>query len=238
VVDAIAAHDRSRDRWFFTGMAVAAAATVFAGFAPTYFLRGVSAAPPLAPLLHAHGFVFTCWIALFLAQVLLVAARRTDIHRKLGIAGAVLAVAMLAIGFLTAVDSAKRGVTPFAGLSPLTFLAVPLGDLVVFAGLIGAGLYWRRRGDAHKRLMLLATIGLLTPAIARLPFVGAGGPAAFFGLTDLFVVACIVYDRVGRGRVHPAFLWGGLYLVVSQPLRLVVGSSEAWLAVARWLTGS
>lgn len=219
-------------------MAVAAAATVFAGFAPTYFLRGLSAAPPLAPLLHVHGLVFTCWIALFVVQVLLVGARRTDIHRKLGIAGAVLAVSMLAIGYLAAVDSAKRGVTPLAGLSPLTFLAVPLGDLVVFAGLIGTGLYLRRRSEAHKRLMLLATIGLLTPAIARLPFLGAGGPPAFFGLTDVFVLACIAYDRIGRGRVHPAFLWGGLYLVLSQPLRLLVGSTDAWLALARRLTGS
>jgi hypothetical protein len=235
-MESIAAHRRSRDRWFFTGMAVAAAATVFAGFAPTYFLRGASAAPPLAPLLHVHGFLFTCWIALFLVQILLVELRRTDIHRRLGIAGAFLAAAMLSIGFVTAIDSAKRGVTPLAGLSPLTFLAVPLGDLVVFAGLIGTGLYFRRRGETHKRLMLLATIGLLTPAIARLPYLREGGPAAFFGLTDLFVVACIIYDRVRHDRVHRAFVWGGLFLVLSQPLRLLVGSTDAWLTLARWLT--
>jgi hypothetical protein len=236
-MESIAARHRSSDRWFFTGMAVAAAATVFAGFAPTYFLRSASSAPPLAPLLHVHGFLFTCWIALFLVQIVLVETRRSDIHRKLGIAGGLLAAAMLAIGFVTAIDSAKRGVTPLAGLSPLTFLAVPLGDLVVFAGLIGTGLYFRRRPETHKRLMLLATIGLLTPAIARLPYLSGGGPPAFFGLTDLFVVACIVYDRVRHGRVHRAFVWGGVFLVVSQPLRLLVGSSEAWLAIAGWLTG-
>ena len=30
-----------RDRLFFSGMAVAAALVVFAGFAPTYYLKGV-----------------------------------------------------------------------------------------------------------------------------------------------------------------------------------------------------
>jgi hypothetical protein len=219
-------------------MAVAAAATVFAGFAPTYFLRGLSSSPALPPLLHVHGLVFTCWIALFVTQVLLIAARRTDLHRRLGIAGAGLAVLMLAIGFVTAVDSARRGVTPLDGLSPLVFLVVPLGDLVVFAGLAGSGLYFRRRSETHKRLMLLSTIGLLTPAIARLPFVAGGGPPTFFGLTDLFVVGCFAYDRITHGRVNPAFLWGGLYLVASQPLRLLVGGTDAWLAAAGWLTGS
>jgi hypothetical protein len=235
-MDATAARGRRLERRFFTGMAVAAAVTVFAGFAPTYFLKSVSGGPALAPLLHVHGILFTCWIALFVTQVLLVGAKRTDIHRRLGVAGALLAVAMVAIGFATAVGAAGRGIAPPGGPPPLVFLVVPLADLVVFSGLVATGLYLRRRIETHKRLMLLATIGLLTPAIARLPFLAGGGPLAYFGLTDLFVVACLVHDRIGRGRVHPAFAWGGLGLVLSQPLRLLIGGTPAWLALAGWLT--
>ena len=65
--------------------------------------------------------------------------------------------------------------------------------------------------------MLLATIAVLTAAIARLPYVLPLGPPAFFGLTDLLVVAAMVYDWWTRGRVHPALLWGGLFLIASQP---------------------
>jgi hypothetical protein len=225
-----------RDRWFFSGMALAALVTVVAGFAPTYFLRGRSEGLPLSPLLHVHGAMFTSWMVLVLVQALLVAVNRTDVHRRLGVAGGALALTMPVVGMAVAIAAAKNGVTVPGGPPPLQFLAIPVGDLVVFASLVAAGLALRRRTELHKRLMLMATIGLLTPAIARLPLVGAAGPLAFFGLTDLFVAACLVYDRVTAGRVSPAFLWGGLALVASQPLRLAVSVTPVWLRIAEWLT--
>jgi len=85
-------------------------------------------------------------------------------------------------------------------------------------------------------LMLLATLALLTPAIARLPGIAAAGPPAFWGLTDLFVVACFVYDRLTGGRIHSAFKWGGLFVLSMQPVRLIVGGTGPWLALAGWLT--
>jgi hypothetical protein len=107
---------------------------------------------------------------------------------------------------------------------------------VVFAVLVGSGLYNRRRSETHKRLMLLATIALLTPAIARMRFIGEGGPPVAIIGTCLFVVACLVYDRAAHGRVHPAFLWGGLFVMLSLPFRFAIGGTGAWLSVAEWLT--
>ena len=121
-------------------MAVAALLTVFTGFAPSYYLGAFFEARPLSTLVHLHGILFTSWILLFLTQTSLIAARRTDLHRRLGVAGGVLAVLMLVVGYLTAVEAARRGVTPPGGPPPLVFLSVPLGTLVVFAILVGAGL--------------------------------------------------------------------------------------------------
>ena len=225
-----------RDRIFFVSMAVAAALTVFAGFSRTYFLKGLFGTRALSPFFHLHGAVFTCWIVLFVVQITLVAAGRTGIHRRLGVAGAVLAALMVVIGLMAAIDSARRGFTPPGGPPPLKFFVIPVGDLVVFATLVAAGLWLRRRSDAHKRLMLLATISILTPAIARLPGIAAAGPLAFLGLTDLFIAACLLYDRIGNGRIHRAFLWGGLFIIVSQPLRFLIAGTAPWLVFAHWLT--
>ena len=230
------AQSRSRDHRFFTAMAVAAALTVFIGFAPTYYLRGAAATRPLSALVHLHGIVFTAWMLLFVAQTSLVAARRTDLHRRLGVAGGLLVVLLLGVGYVTAVEAARHGVTPPGGPPPLAFLAVPLGTLTAFAILVGAGLYHRPRPETHKRLMLLATIALLTPALARFRFLGGGGPPVAITGTCLFVVACLGYDRAAHGRLHPAFLWGGLFLMVSLPVRFAMTRTDAWLAVARWLT--
>jgi hypothetical protein len=230
-----AVQERQRDRWFFTGMAMAIVITIFIGFAPSYYLKGVFGAPPISTFLHLHGILFTSWILLFLTQTSLVAAGRTDVHRRLGLVAASLAVLMSVIGALAAVGAARRGFTPPGGPPPLVFLAIPFGDIAVFGSLVGAALYLRRRSQTHKRLMLLGTIALLTPALARMPFIGSGGPLAFFGATDLFVVACLLYDRMSHGRVHPAFLWGSLFFIVSQPLRLAIAGTSAWLSFAEWL---
>lgn len=232
----IGAKGRRRERLFYVGISVVIAATVFAGFAPTYFLKSYYGSPPLMPLLHLHGIVFTSWIVLLLTQTTLVAANRTDVHRRLGIAGAVIAVTIAVVGTTTAIIRAKQGAAP-PGVPPLVFLAIPLFDMLVFSSLVSAGFYFRRRSDVHKRLMVLATISILAAAIARLPLdILKAGPPAFFVLTDMFIVACIVYDLIARRRIHRATVWGALIIVVSQPLRLMISGTSAWMAFATWLT--
>ena len=226
----------ARDRRFFMGIAVVIALIVFVGFAPTYYLRPMFHTDPLQSIFHVHGLVFTAWVVLFVVQTTLVSARRTDIHRRLGVFGGALALLMLVLGYLAAVHAARRGFSMPGLPPPLVFLVVPFFDLVVFAGLVGTAFYLRRTPAAHKRLMVLATLALLAAAIARLPYVLPLGPLAFFGLTDLLVVAMMVYDWRTRGRVHPALGWGALFLIASQPLRLAIGGTQTWLAFATWLT--
>jgi len=229
--------DKRRERLFYRGMVVAIVITVFAGFSRTFYLRPYFQTQPLIPLLVLHGVVFSSWIVLLITQTTLVATKRTRTHMRLGIAGGVLASLMIVIGTVTALVRAK-GPSPVPGVNPLSFLTIPLGDMLVFAILVGAAFYFRRRADVHKRLMLLATIGILPAAVARLPlaFIQQGGPLVFFGLSDLFIVPLVIYDFVTRGRPHRATVLGGSLIVLSHPLRLLVGNSHAWLVFATWLT--
>lgn len=228
---------RHAERRFYGVAALVAALVVFAGFARTWYLKGIFGAPELPGLVHLHGVVMTGWIVLFGVQASLVAARRVDLHRRLGAAGAVFAVLVVVTGIATAIEGARRGVSP--GPPPLVFLAIPLGVILVFGALVAAAIANRRRADWHKRLMLLATISMLTPAIARLPVeaLHAGGIVAFMAATDLLAIACIAWDTARNRRLHPAFLRGALFLVASQPMMLFVAQSAAWQPVARWLAG-
>jgi hypothetical protein len=225
------------ERTFYTWAAVVAALVVFAGFARTYYLKGAFGTPDLSALKHLHGFVMTAWFTLFLVQVRLVATGRTRIHRKLGVAGAVLAVLVVIVGTTTALVAAKNGATP--GPPPLVFLAIPLGDMVVFAALISAAILYRKRSDFHKRLMLLATLSILTAAIARIPleFLQAGGLPAFFGATDLLILAFVAADTVKNRRLHPAMIAGVLVIVGSQVARFLIAGTPQWTSFARWLVG-
>ena len=228
----------SRDRLFYGGMAIALAATVFAGFGSTYYFRLFSGGPtatltggPFTTLVHTHGALFTAWVVLFVVQTALISTRRVAVHRRRGLAGAGLAAARVVVGCLVAIATAKRGAS-VSGMGPLAFLAIPLFDLVLFGGFIAMALARRRDKEAHKRLMLLAYISIVVAAVARLPGVIAMGPPGFFGLTLLFVVAGAIYDFVSRRRVHPVYVWGGLLLVVSIPVRLAIANSAAWQSFA------
>ena len=221
---------------FYPGIALAAVAVVVVGFARTYYLRGYFFPQRLPLLLQLHGLVFSSWVLLLLVQSSLVATSRTHLHRRLGIAGAVIAGLVVVLGVTTALVSARRDVAG-GSTAALTFLVIPFADMLVFGILVGAAFYYRRRSDVHKRLMLLATTALLGAAFARWPLsVMSSGAVAFFVATDLFVAALWLHDLASRRRLHPASVWGGLLVLVSQPLRLAIGGTGAWLAVARALT--
>jgi hypothetical protein len=236
-VSTAAVRIRRRTRRFYVGMALAIAITVFAGFSRSYFLKAHYGTPELSVLLHVHGVIFTTWVLFFLAQTTLVASGRTYLHRRMGVVGALLAALVLIVGTATAILRVKGGSAPIPGVPPLSFLAIPLFDMLVFAILVGTALYFRHRLELHKRLMTLAMISMLPAPIARLPFdLLKAGPPAFFGLADLFIVALLVYDLATRRKVHPATAWGGLLIVASQPLRLLISGTPTWLAFAGWLT--
>jgi len=231
----------SAERAFYGGMSLVILATVCLGFGRSFLLR------PWFPEVHVpperfflvHGSAFLGWCVLLVVQVLLVAQRRVALHRRLGVLGGALAAVMVVLGVTGAVIAARRpGGFVDVPVPPLQFLAVPLFDMLLFGGLVGAALALRRDPQSHKRLMLIGTVSLLVAAIARWPFLDAQtGPPVFFGLTDLYLVPLVVWDVATRRRLHPATLWGGLALLVSQPLRFFLSETAGWLVFARWLTG-
>jgi hypothetical protein len=230
------------DRVFYSGMAIGLALTVLVGFGPTYYTKLFGDAPmatlsggPMTALVHVHGVLFTTWVLLFIVQTALVAQHKVAIHRRLGIAGALLAASMVAVGTLTALKMASRGSAP-GGLDPIAFTMIPLSDMFFFAAFVATALLMRANREAHKRLMLLAYLSILVAAVARLPGVLALGPLAFFWLTFSVILVGIIYDLVSRHRVHPVYIWGGGSLVLSVPLRLAVSRTDAWKSFAQSLT--
>jgi hypothetical protein len=103
---------------------------------------------------------------------------------------------------------------------------------------VAAAISRRRDGQTHKRLMLLATLSILDAAVARLPFEIVRASAwAYLPATDVLLIVAILYDVASRRTVHRVYIWGGLLLVIEQALRIPVGATAAWQAIARVLIG-
>lgn len=108
-MNTFAAANRPKPRGsFYTWVAVCIFLIIFAGFARTYYLKTLFGTPALPLLLHLHGLIFTLWFALFFIQVRLVARHRVDLHRRLGIFGAVLAPLAACVAIAVSFHAGRR----------------------------------------------------------------------------------------------------------------------------------
>ena len=220
-------------RRFYLVMSLLMAAVFVAGFSQTV-PGDFGPAPGLPLLLHAHGAVFTTWVLLFVAQPTFVARGSLALHRKLGWAGAGLAVLMVGMGWAATWLSIHNHRVP-TFFPPGVFLMMNGIGMVVFAGLIAAGVALRRRAEWHKRLMLLATVSILGPGLGRLlPLPpGPAAPLVINGVILLFALAGPVADLVARRRVHPAYAWGIAAIVLSMVAIPVLGMSPPVMALVK-----
>lgn len=229
------------DRRLFLAAAIAFPILVLAGFGRTYYFKPLFDVPPLASMLvHLHGLLMTAWVALFATQIWFISSKRIRLHQRMGYSAIGLGLLIIAVGFVTALRAAKFGAasTP-PGISPRAFLIVPLFDLLMFALLFGAAVYYRKKPAQHKALMLLTAVNFLPPAIARIPIASlqAAGPLWFFGFPTALALLCLGLETWRHGRLNRIFLAGTLVLIASYVVRLMVMPTAAWMQVASWLTG-
>jgi hypothetical protein len=225
------------DRRFYLSMAIASTVLVFLAFVRTFYLKAYFATPRLSALVQLHGMVFTAWMFFFIAQAALIAADRPEVHRRLGYAGGFLASAMVVLGTMVAFVAERRDFYQ-GGVKPDTTFLFSLGDILTFSIFIAAGFCWRHRREAHQRLMLLAVVaGLLSAAPPRLPLVG-GHPAGMAVTGLAFLLAGPIYDLISRRRIHPAYIYGCSFaLLTGPPARLALAATAGWHHMAQWLIG-
>ncbi len=226
------------DHRFYTSAAVVFAAIVFAGFARTYYLKGYFGNPHLPLLLHIHGAAMTLWYALFIVQARLVASHRVTLHRKLGVAGIFLAGVVAVLGTTVSIGLARRDLHahPESAGAPFLLGLQLFAIVLVFVILISGALYYRRRPDYHKRLMTLAMLSTLGPAITRLPLgltKGHNIPATIV-IAIALVLICVIVDSVRNHRLHPAFGWGGAMVIGAIFVVAPLAQTSAWVHFARW----
>jgi hypothetical protein len=234
------------ERRFFGGMAVAAVAVVFAGFATSYYLWPITRAthypagqlisPSVPGIVHLHAIAFTAWVLLLAGQAGLVLRGHVAVHRNVGRLGAWLIPVLVLTGLLTAVQGARDGWNPGGPYrDAFGFMFVGIADIAVFTGFTAAGLAWRHDRDLHRRLIVLGTTGgLMWPAITRMPIV-AGRFPLMFALLAALVLAPAARDLRHGARLRWVSLALGLGVLATFPLRAAVGNSDWWRAFAVWL---
>ena len=209
---------RSRFYWAMSGLILL---IVFVGFARTFFLRPLFEVFPVPTYAYVHGAFMTAWYVLFFTQPSLVVVGRTDLHRKLGIVTTIVGVGAIISAVYATLEfparMARRG-----GLSPesiSTFHSqIVWGDsanILFFTVFLGTAFLYRKKIDVHKRLMMLASISMISEAALRVGRFFDGIPNGSFATATvlLLLLAMIAHDYARDGRFHPVTLdWRSLVL--------------------------
>jgi hypothetical protein len=189
-------------------------------------------------VLHVHAAVYSGWLLLFVAQAVLAATRRIQLHRKVGQVGIYYGFALIPIGVFTAFSMFASRVQ--AGLIEQARFGLlpPLVDMVGFPIFLSAAVIYRGKPEIHKRLMVVATTLLLTAAIARMQFLGTPVPLTIFVLVWLLpIFVAMVYDFVTKRLIHPVYLIGLASLAVMRLSKPVIANTDEWGQLTDWLAG-
>lgn len=252
--------DRSTSNYFFLAATVALLSIVLIGFAPSLYMRFAFVQPPIPIYLHLHGIILTGWFVVLVLQASLVRTGNTAVHRKFGYFFAAYAAVVVGGGLMATLTTVPRSLAAgmtfdsnMADLDPamggsLTYLAFISGvvwaniqSVIGFATLVALAVVFRRKTDIHKRLIIIATIGLLPPALARIAraeFLG-GEQGPFLPIALLSLLAAVsVHDKLSTGRFHPASVLASIYTLVLGGLGTWVAQTEFGLSFVRSLGGS
>jgi len=235
---------------FYVWMAVVFLLVTFGGFTPSYWARLASGGFHPPPIMHIHGALLFAWSAFYLAQTAWVASGRTPMHRAWGLAGIALFTLVLCSIVILKITILRLDEARGLGEASRRFSAVAICALPMMIGMFGLAIANVKRPDIHKRLMYVLMAGMTVPAIGRvflalLAHTGAldGGPSPSFValppaiVAELFIVAAVVHDwRAGR-RLHPAYLYGGLTLLLVTGFSVLISYTSWWLGIAAYLEG-
>lgn len=221
----------------YTTIGLIGLAAALIGFSKT-FIFPVAAGTFSAPaVVYVHGAFTFCWVVLFLIQALLIKAENWSLHFKLGTVGLIAALGtgltMPLVGRFQVERDLAQGIGEVAVSSILgTVLAA-----IVFLGFVAAALWNRDRPEVHKRFMLIATIHVLWPAWFRFRhyFPSVQPPEIWFALLaadSLFILAWI-WDYRANGRVHPALLYGSLFVMSDHIFETFAFDSGPWRSASQ-----
>lgn len=208
-------------------------AAVLTGFGLD-FTHYVGETPPPPFILHFHALVFVLWLGLVTLQIFWVETGNVRRHMRFGWFTVALSVLMVPLGLAAAlVDQARQ--VAHADYAP-QFLALEFEEIFAFSVFMAAGVIFRKKPAAHKRLMLLSAVAISDAGFARIWLIGIktnlpglfGWWIQYFWGISLILVAMILWDLWCRRRVHPAVLFGAALLWTGEIVVTLLNFSPSW----------
>jgi hypothetical protein len=221
------------DTYFYFAMSLLMTVVVVYGFSRTMGARIIHPTTTPPTILYIHAFVFYGWLAFFIFQSALIRTRNVKLHRMMGWFGVALGVVIPVLGISTAItmNRIKMLADPASGAA--AFMLVPFLDIACFTTTFALAIYWRKKPEYHRRLILIASCALTAAGWGRFPGSFFQGPFFYAGV-DLLILLGIVRDWIVNRRVHVVYRYALPAFVVAQMFVIytIVTNQAYWLKIA------
>lgn len=225
---------RFLNKYFYFCMSLLVTAVIVYGFSHTIDHNLIHATPPRPWILWLHGAVFSGWLAFFIFQSALVRTHHVKLHRLTGWFGAGLGVLIPVLGISTAIVMHRFLFIHFHAAAirfPPTpanpaFFSIQALDMLSYTAFFWLAIYWRKKPEFHRRLVLIATCVLTDAGFARWPIT----PHHWFYVgVDALILLGIARDLIVNRRIHVVYRYALPVLVVCQ-----VFAEQLWLHQPAW----
>ena len=144
---------------------------------------------------------------------------------------------MVPLGTTTAIVMARFDTVQLHQSGADAFLSIPFYDMIAFGVSIALAVYWRKRPDLHRRLILIATCGLMDAPLGRFDYLFNNN--LFFPCLDLLIVLGVARDLLVDRRVHKVYLYALPVLIVGQSLAVYMWRSNPswWQGITHAILG-
>ena len=224
---------------FFTAIAIIGIIAILVGFSKTFIIPLVSGTKTWPLTIYAHAFFVFGWVIIFLTQSLLIQNKKYKIHIFIGRWAAFIAVGAAISIIPASLFQIERELKEGLGQTAISSIVGSLASASMFLILVTLGILNRKRPQVHKRFMLLATIILIWPAWFRWRhyFPSVERPDIWFAvvLSDSLILVAFIWDWLKNKYIHPALLYGGLFIIAENVMEILLFDSKGWRVLANSL---
>ena len=221
------------DKYFYFFMTLLIAGVVVYGFSRTVNENIIHPAVPRPFILYLHATIFTGWLVFFIFQSVLVRTLNVRLHRQTGWFGVALGVAIPIVGISTAIAMGRFNILHHRLEGVESFLIVPFFDITAFTIPFVLAIYWRKKPEFHRRLILIASCALTAAGFGRFP-PHILPPILFYGGVDALILLGAARDLIVIRRIHPVYLYGLPAFIFGQIVVMYtfMHNSPYWLKIA------
>jgi hypothetical protein len=177
-----------------------------------------------------HAFHMLWWMS--------VRSHHVSWHRRIGWFGAGLGALIPVLGVATAITMGRFNLFQLHQPGAAAFLIIPLWDMATFTPAFALAVYWRKKPEFHRRLILIASCALTAASFGRFP-PNILPRIVFYAGVDSLILLGVIRDLIVNRSIHQVYRYALPAIILGQVVVMYTATVQPalWMRIAHAMLG-